>query len=160
MMRRCAAFLLAFLLLPAVLSGCTGKPGQNLKDSFLSSFNDFLQSASRLALTADSRLAGERTLGDDSYTGSYQAVYEDFHGTEYLFGGTALSRSNGSDLSVTFELSVCSGTARLFLSQSGTQTILADGTESGFCQIYLTGGDAYIGIEGEDFDGSLSLSVR
>ena len=155
-----AALFLAFLLLPFTLTGCSGEPGQELKDSVLSSFNDLLHSVSRLALTSDGRLTGERTLGEDNYTGSYQADYEDFQGTEYLFGGTGLSRSEGNELSVTYALSVRSGSVRLFLSQSGTQTTLADTAENGSCQIHLTGGDTYIGIEGEDFDGSLSLVVQ
>ena len=74
-----ATLFLAFLLLPFTLTGCSGEPGQELKDSVLSSFNDLLHSVSRLALTSDGRLTGERTLGEDNYTGSYQADYEDFY---------------------------------------------------------------------------------
>ena len=160
MRKKIGPLLLVLFLSLTCLSGCTQQSSQELKDSVLSSFNDLLHQVSRLALTDEKRLSGEKTAGADSYTGSYQADYEDFHGTEYLFGGTGLSREQGNDLSVTYTLKVCSGSARLFLSQNGTETILANTSGSGSCQIHLEGGDTYIGIEGEDFNGSLSLTVQ
>ena len=35
-----------------------------------------------------------------TYTGSYTADYEDFNDKEYIFGGTALERDKGSELTV------------------------------------------------------------
>lgn len=56
-------------------------------------------------------LQGDKTKGEDTYTGSYTADYEDFNDKEYIFGGTALERDKGSELTVTYELTVDSGTA-------------------------------------------------
>ena len=33
---------------------------------------------------------------EDDYTGTYEANYEDFSGTELLFGGTTLDRAPGT----------------------------------------------------------------
>ena len=41
-----------------------------------------------------------------TYTGSYTADYQDFNDKEYIFGGTALERDKGSELNVTYELSL------------------------------------------------------
>ena len=80
------AFCLAF-----TLTGCS-------KDSIINGFNDFLHHASRYALTDEKDLAGERTAGADTYTGTYTAEYDNFSGTEYLFGGTGLERESGNEL--------------------------------------------------------------
>ena len=93
-----AAAALAFCLAFA-LTGCS-------KDSIINGFNDFLHHASRYALTDEKDLAGERTAGADTYTGTYTAEYDGFSGTEYLFGGTGLERESGNELTVTYELKV------------------------------------------------------
>ena len=45
--------------------------------------------------------------------------YEDFNDKEYIFGGTALERDKGSELTVTYELTVDSGTAKLYWLDKG-----------------------------------------
>ena len=49
-------------------------------------------------------LQGTKEKGIDDYTGSYTANYEDFSGTEYLFGGTSIKREAGKDLSIDLSL--------------------------------------------------------
>ena len=112
------------ILTAALLSLClvftiTGCSGDNLKDSVINGFNDMLQHFSKYALTDEKDLQGDKTKGEDTYTGSYTADYEDFNDKEYIFGGTALERDKGSELTVTYELTVDSGTARLYWLDKG-----------------------------------------
>ena len=57
-----------------------------------------LQHFSKYALTEEKDLQGDKTKGEDTYTGSYTADYEDFNDKEYIFGGTALDRDKGNGL--------------------------------------------------------------
>lgn len=70
------------ILTAALLSLClvftiTGCSGDNLKDSVINGFNDMLQHFSKYALTDEKDLQGDKTKGEDTYTGSYTADYED-----------------------------------------------------------------------------------
>ena len=108
-MKRILTVSLLSLCLVFTITGCSG---DNVKDNVINGFNDMLQHFSKYALTDENDLQGDKTKGDDTYTGSYNAEYEDFNGTEYIFGGTGLERDKGSDLTVTYELTVDSGTVR------------------------------------------------
>ena len=48
------------------------------------------------------------------YTGSYQAEYKKFTGTEYLFSSTSIDREAGKEVTVTCTLTITSGTAKIF----------------------------------------------
>lgn len=65
------------------------------------------------SINSDKDLQGDRTLGGDTYTGSYTTEYEDFIGEEYLFGGTGLDRKDGNEITVAFNLTITSDTAEL-----------------------------------------------
>lgn len=57
-----------------------------------------MQSFSKYALTKEKNLQGEKDNGDDAYTGTYTATYDEFNWKELIFGGTALERENGNHL--------------------------------------------------------------
>ena len=139
--------------------GAAGCGGVQLKDNIINGFNDMLQYFSRHALTDEKDLQGDKTKGADAYTGTYSAEYEDFNGTEYVFGGTGLERGGGNTLDVTYELTVDSGSARLYWQNKDGEKVIADADERDDCVISLTAGDNYIAIEGDHFCGSLKLTV-
>lgn len=118
--------LTAVLLSLCLAFAVTGCSGDNLKDSVINGFNDMLQHFSKYALTDEKDLQGDKTKGEDTYTGSYTADYEDFNDKEYIFGGTALERDKGSELTVTYELTVDSGTAKLYWLDKGEEKMIAD----------------------------------
>ena len=128
--------LCLILLGASVLSGCT-------KDEVLDQYNNIVQSAGSIALTGNSSLQGTKEKGIDDYTGSYTANYEDFSDTEYLFGGTSIKREAGKDLSIDCALEVTDETT---------------GTYSD--TITLPEGGNYIGIECENFTGSIELNME
>lgn len=119
-----------------------------------------LQHFSKYALTDENDLQGDKTKGDDTYTGSYNAEYEDFNGTEYIFGGTGLERDKGSDLTVTYELTVDSGTVRFYWRDKEEEQIIADASDTGTYSVTLEEGDNYLTLEGDDFCGSLRVTVE
>ena len=87
--------LIAILLSLCLVLGMTGCSDDHIKDDVLNGFNDLLHHFSQYALTEERDLQGDKTKGDDTYTGSYSAEYEDFSDVEYIFGGTGLDRDKG-----------------------------------------------------------------
>jgi hypothetical protein len=143
------------------LAGC-GVSGDNKewKDNAISGFNDWMQSFSRHALTKERKLQGEKEQGDDVYVGSYTAEYDQFNGEEYLFGGTALERDNGSSLKAIYTLKITSGSATLYWLEGGEENIIANADADSSYDFTLCSGDNYIILKGDDFSGSLTLTVE
>ena len=156
-MKRILTVSLLSLCFIFALTGCSG---DNVKDNVINGFNDMLQHFSKYALTDENDLQGDKTKGDDTYTGSYVADYEDFNGEEYIFGGTALERDKGSDLTVTYQLTVDSGTVRFYWRDKEEEKIIADASDTGTYSVTLEEGDNYLTLEGDDFCGSLRVTVE
>ena len=156
-MKRILTVSLLSLCLILTITGCSG---DNVKDNVINGFNDMLQHFSKYALTDENDLQGDKTKGDDTYTGSYVADYEDFNGEEYIFGGTALERDKGSDLTVTYQLTVDSGTVRFYWRDKEEEKIIADASDTGTYSVTLEEGDNYLTLEGDHFCGSLRVIVE
>ena len=93
--------------------------------------------------------------------GRYQADYENFSNTEYLFGGTSIKREAGKDISVTCTLEVSSGTAKVFwISGADEAVTLLETTGTYSDTITLPDGGNYIGIECEDFTGKIEMNIE
>ena len=146
------------LCLICSLAGCSGN-GETGKDSVIDGFNDLLHYFSQYALTDEKDLKGEKIKGEDTYTGSYTAEYDDFSGIEYLFGGTGLERESGNELAVTYKLQIISGSAKLFWMEGEEEHIIADASGGDTFSVTLSSKDNYIAVKGEKFKGSLNLSV-
>ena len=147
--------IFAALALCLILS-CTGCS----KDLILDGYNNLLHFTSQFALTPKKNLQGEKTEGSDTYTGSYTANYENFSGTEYLFGGTGLIREKGNELTVTYKLTADSGSVRLYQTRGTDEQLIADTSDSDTYILSLTSQDNYIAIECDDFCGSLQISIK
>ena len=145
---------MGILMLSLSLVGCS-------KDEILDQYNNVVQSAGNAALTNDFSLKGNRTYGDDCYTGTYTANYKDFSKTEYLFGGTSIERENGKDISVSCDLEITRGTAQVFwISGSDDPVILLETADSYSETITLPEGGNYIGIIGNNFTGHLEMNIE
>ena len=120
------AVLLSLCLVFAV-TGCGAVNG----------FHAMLRYFSKYALTDEKDLQGEKTQGGDTCTGSYYAEYENFSGTEYLFGGTGLEWENDSELTVAYELTVDSGTAELYWRDKDGKKIIAGTSDRGTYSVTL-----------------------
>nr|WP_169406849.1 hypothetical protein [Desulfoscipio gibsoniae] len=136
------------------LTGCT-------KDEILGTYNHAIQAAGDAQLTGNRSLEGKRKYGVDHYTGTYAADYEDFSGTECLFGGTSIDRDAGNEIEITCKLSITEGTAKVVF-QSGTDEpqVLIESTGDYSDTIELPPAGNYIVVEGDGFTGSIELEIK
>lgn len=146
------ALLACCLVIP--VTGCS-------KEQVIDSFDSVIQAGGNLILTRERDLQGTRDFGADHYTGTYEADYDDFYGTEVLFGGTALQRDGGSVVSLRCSFDVSRGSGRLVLRSGDQQdVVLVDGTGSYSGQITLAAGSNYIVLEGTGLSGSVDLQIE
>ena len=145
---------ISVLIFGLTLAGCS-------KDEILDQYNSVVQTAGNAALTSNFLLKGNRTYGEDCYTGTYTADYKDFSKTEYLFGGTSIERENGKDISVSCDLEITEGTAQVFwVSGSDDPVILLEATGSYSETIALPEGGNYIGVIRNNFTGHLEMNIE
>lgn len=147
--------LIPFLLLSMILFvGCS-------KDQVLDAYNSVLNAAGSAQLTSSFSLQGERKRGVDDFTGTYQAEYDGFSGTEYLFGGTFIEREAGKDVSVQCTLEITSGTAQLFWTYGNHETeTLLEVSGSYSETLTLPEGGVYFGVTGDAFTGTIDLCIE
>ena len=145
----------------AVLGAAADATDDSVKDAILDAYGSLVDTAGSWALTPDRSLQGERVRGEDDYTGTYAADYEDFSGTELLFGGTTLNREAGNTVELTCSLTVEEGEAAIFLCSGSEEPVLLlseSGDYSG--TIEVGGGSVYLGVWGEGVTGSVSIQIE
>ena len=149
------AFLFTVLLMAGVLlPGCS-------REQMLEGYDTVIQAAGTLGLTASRSLEGERAFGADKYTGTYEAVYEDFTGEEYVFGGTAITRREGETLRVRCVIRAESGSMKLDRNYGSDDPVtLLEGEGTYEDVIYLTPGSNYFALVGGGFTGSVELTME
>ena len=145
----------------AVLDAAADATGDSVKDALVGAYGSLVDAAGSWALTLEGSLQGERVPGEDDYTGTYAADYEDFSGTELLFGGTTLDREAGDTVEVTCSLAIEEGEATIFL-RSGSEDPVLLLSESGDYSgtIEVGGGSVYLGVWGEGVTGSVSIQIE
>ena len=143
------------------MEAAAGATDDSVKDAILDAYGSLVDAAGALALTPDRSLQGERIQGEDDYTGTYEADYEGFSGTELLFGGTTLDREAGNTVELSCSLDIEEGEAAVFL-YSGSEDPVILLSKSGDYESTLTvgGGSTYIGVWGEGATGSVSIQIE
>ena len=145
----------------AALGAAADATDDSVKDAILDAYSSLMDTAGSWALTPDRSLQGERVRGEDDYTGTYAADYEDFSGTELLFGGTTLDREAGNTVELSCSLDIEEGEAAVFLcSGSDDPVILLSGSGDYSSTIEVGGGSTYIGVWGEEANGSVSIQIE
>lgn len=145
----------------AALGAAADATDDTVKDAILNAYGSLVDAAGSRALTPDRSLQGERIPGEDDYTGTYEADYEDFSGTELLFGGTTLDRAAGNMVEISCSLDIVEGEAAVFLC-SGSEDPVILLSESGdyASTIEVSGGSTYIGVWGEGVTGGVSIQLQ
>ena len=145
----------------AALGAAADATDDSVKDTLVGAYGSLVDAAGSWALTPDRSLQGERVRGEDDYTGTYEANYEDFSGTELLFGGTTLDREAGNTVELSCSLNIEEGEAAVFLC-SGSEDPVILLSESGeySSTIEVGGGSTYIGVWGEGVTGSVSIRIE
>ena len=145
----------------AALGAAADATDDSVKDALVDAYGSLVDTAGSWALTPDRSLQGERVRGDDDYTGTYEANYEDFSGMELLFGGTTLDRAAGNTVELSCSLDIEEGEAAVFLcSGSDDPVILLSGSGDYSSTIEVGGGSTYIGVWGEEANGSVSIQIE
>ena len=130
----------------------------SVKDAILNAYDSLVDAAGSWTLTPDHSLQGERVRGEDDYTGTYEADYEDFSGTELLFGGTTLNREAGDTVELTCALDIEEGEAVVFLCSGLEDPVILLSENGDYASaIEVGGGSTYIGVWGKGANGSVSI---
>ena len=131
------------------------------KDEIVEQYNQALQAVGDNGLTKDSDLQGKRSLGADSYVGTYEADYESFSGKEILFGGTALERDDGNEIKISCNMDITSGTLKIMLQTGASEPEVLCNTETSYSKtLELPSASNYIIVEAENFTGSIYLTIE
>ncbi|MBM6850056.1 hypothetical protein H9X91_01220 [Oscillibacter valericigenes] len=144
----------------AALGAAADATGDSVKDALVGAYGSLMDAAGSWALTPDRSLQGERVRGEDGYTGTYEAGYEDFSGTELLFGGTTLDRAAGSTVEISCSLHIEEGEAAVFLCSGGEDPVVLLSESGDYASTIEVGGrSTYIGVWGEEANGSVSIQI-
>lgn len=145
----------------AVLGAAADATDDSVKDAILDAYGLLVDAAGSWALTPDRFLQGERIRGEDNYTGTYEADYEDFSGRELLFGGTTLDREAGNTVQLSCSLAIEEGEVAVFLCSGGEDPVVLLSESGDYAStIEVGGGSTYIGVWGEEVTGSVSIQVE
>ena len=156
MKRMIGLFLIGVFILN--LTAC--QENKQWKDHIIGGFDNLLQSISWYALTPDGNLQGKRFQSDDSYTGTYEADYQGFHGKECLFGGTSVQGEQGRQIKLTYHLEIREGAATLFWIEKREKHIIVDSSQDGVYDLTLSDGDNYIVMEGDGLEATLKIEIE
>lgn len=160
-MRKIFGSIVLVLCLAFCVAGCSSNHNKgNLKDNLIDGWDSWMQSYSKHALTNAKDLQGEKDNGDDAYTGTYTAAYDEFNGKEFIFGGAALERKNGNQLRVTYTLTIDKGTAELYWIAGNDEYTIANNSSENTKEYTISSGDNYVILKGENFSGNLELTVE
>ena len=143
------------------MEAAAGATDDSVKDAILDAYDSLVDTAGSWALTPDRSLQGERIPGEDDYTGTYEADYEDFSGTELLFGGTTLDREAGNMVELTCSLDIEEGEAAIFLCSGSEEPVLLLSDSGDYSDtIEVGGGSVYLGVWAEGVTGSVSIQIE
>ena len=145
----------------AALDAAADATDDSVKDAILDAYSSLVDTVGSWALTLEGSLQGERVPGEDDYTGTYAADYDDFSGTELLFGGTTLNREAGNTVELTCSLDIEEGEAAIFLCSGSEEPVLLlseSGDYSG--TIEVGSGSVYLGVWAVGVTGSVSIQIE
>lgn len=147
--------ILLCALLPLSLTGC-----KLTKEQVLETYSSVLQAAGTALLTDDEVLKGERQFGADEYTGAYSVAYENFDGTEWLFGGVSVERETGSKVTVSLKAEAEAGKIQLlWVSGSEDPKVLFEDSGELRQTLELSAGSNYFCLAGENYSGCVALTL-
>ncbi len=154
MKKKWVLLLIVIATAGCVTSGCS-------KDEILDGYNSVIKTAGNVVLTDSRSLKGKRSYGADHYVGTYEAIYSDFSGMEYVFGGTSIERDLGDEVEIRCDFDVKGGVVRLIVaSGSDDPKTFFEGHGTYSDTVVIPAGSIYMGVECDDFTGSVYLEVR
>ncbi len=150
---------LGALLIVTIISFVSGI-GENPKDQIISVYDSILQSFDTAGLTKDRDLQGTRRFATDKYTGTYTADYDNYTGTENIFGGTALNRKQGNHVKLKINISQTGGEVKVIKKLGNEETVLLSGAGQYNDEINVEGASYYLTLQLENFRGKVEIKAE
>ncbi|GGP10629.1 hypothetical protein [Oceanobacillus neutriphilus] len=164
-MKKYLLILIALTTTFILLVGCSSSSSNDDENLFSETIekagNKITSFFGKPSLTKDKSLKGERAHGDNDYTGTYEAVYQQFSGRENLFGGASLDGSEGKTIQVTYNADIESGEAKVFWNTADSdKQLLFEGQGEQTENIDLQGGWEYLSLEGDELKGDIQIKIE
>lgn len=145
--------IIIFDLIVCIFFNIAGSP----KDKIINAYDAFIQSFDGAGLTSTWKLQGKRKYGIDNYVGSYVADYDNYSGTETIFGGTALHRKNGDHIKLKIKVLKETGNIKVIAKLGNKELTLIENTGEYNDTIYIDGMSYCLTIQAENFKGSIDI---
>ena len=152
-------------LIAASLLACTACSGldklsENLKDGAEQLSDDVVIGKSNALITPYQSFEGSRTADNEAFLATYDASVTGFNGQDILVANTNLKEKECREITICYDFAPDSGTCQLiYISPDLEETVLAE-NEDGSVTVRLQPGANYIGIYGNDYSGSIQITIE
>lgn len=155
-----AIFVLMVLVFSIILSGLKLLQKGDIKERTLNAYNAVINKMGDEVLTSNLKLRGKRTFGVDHYVGTYTATYQNYTGTECIFGGSILERENGDTIHVSMSIENSNGTIEVIMKQKEQDNVIAnkDGTYTYDFDVQY--GSNYLVVQMKDYSGNVTIQSK
>lgn len=163
-MRSIRKIFVVMLIALAVLS-CTACSGldtlsDNLKGGVEQLGNDVAIGKSNALITPYQSFDGSRTSDNTAFRATYDAAVTGFNGQDILVANSDLKEKDCRELVIDYDFISSSGSCQLiYISPDLEETVLAE-YGNGSVRVQLQAGANYIGISGDDYSGSIQITVE
>lgn len=157
--------ILAGMLIAVVLLSCAACSGldtlsDNLKGGVKQLGDDVAIGKSNAIITPYHSFEGKRTADNAAFLATYDATVIGFSGQDILVANTNLKEKECREITICYDFAPDSGTCQLiYISTDLEETVLAE-NEDGSVTVRLQPGANYIGIYGNDYSGSIQITIE
>lgn len=159
--RKCfVAMLIALIAMSCI--ACSGLDilSDNLKGGVERLGDDVAIGKSNALLTPYQSFDGSRTSDNAAFLATYDAAVIGFNGQDILVADTDIKEKDCREITINYDFSSTSGTCQLiYISPDLTETVLAK-SGNGSVKVQLKAGANYIGITGDDYAGTIQITVE
>jgi len=156
---------LAILIVGMLLLSCTACSGmESLTDGLKGGVKQFGDNVaigeSNALITPYRSFDGTRTSDSTAFLATYDAAVVGFDGQDILVGNTDLQGKDCREITVHYSFVTISGTCQLiYIDPELEETVLAENAE-GSVTVQLKAGANYIGLYGDDYEGTIQITVE
>lgn len=154
----------AAILLVSMALCCTACSGlEALSDSLKNGAEELGDSVaigkSNALITPYQSFEGGRTSDNSAFLATYNATVSGFDGQDILVADTDLAEKDCKEIMITYHFNSTAGKCQLIYISPDLETeVLAD-SGNGSTKIQLQAGANYIGIVGDNYDGTIQIEI-
>ena len=156
---------LMILLVGMLLLSCTACSGmESLTDGLKGGVKQFGDNVaigkSEALITPYQSFDGVRTSDSAAFLAAYDAAVAGFDGQDILVGNTHLRGKSCREITIHYAFTPVSGTCQLvYIDPELNETVLAENGE-GSVTVQLKSGANYIGLYGNNYEGTIQISME